>query len=131
MVRNARIIHDEGLLDNVKTRQADFEFVTPTASADFLLTGIPVGATVTGCYAVVKDATSIPIGIVMRSRATPWTSAGQTVIVDVSTQTATTTGEMKTVASTTLAINNELRLITGTPVGSPGRLRVTLKYTID
>jgi hypothetical protein len=109
------------------TRQREFSYVNPAASADYLMGGIPVGATVTECYAIVNGGTSVVFSIVMRARSAPF-SAGTNI---VSSQTATTTGATKTVASSTLTADNILRLTTGTVTGSVTELLVTLKYTVD
>lgn len=128
VVADGRNIGDDGgLLDNVKTRQAIFSFVDPTASQDFLFDGMAEAATITQCYAIVKAATSVVFSVVMRARSAPF--SGGTNIVNA--QTATTTGGTKTLASTTYTPDNVLRLTTGTVTGTPGELLVILVYTVN
>lgn len=113
--------------DAPSTRQANFSFVNPTASQDFLLDGVPLGATITECYAIVIGGTSVVFSVVMRARSAPF-SGGTNI---VSAQTATTTGATKTLASTTYTADNVLRLTTGTVTGTVTELLVLLKYTMD
>jgi len=115
---------------NAVERQATFSYVTPVASEEFLLDGIPIGATITGCYAIVKAATSIVFSILMRARSAPF-SDDATVSTIVNAQTATTTGGAKTVASSTYIADHVLKLTTGTVTGTPGELMVFLVYTVN
>ena len=120
-------------IDNSDTRQRKvvFEYVTPLTGGDFLLDSVPVGATITRCWAVCDAATEIKFGIVMRDESDPWLASGETIIVDIATEEATTTGGTKTLASTTYTANKVLRLLTGAVTGTPGILYVALTYTID
>lgn len=118
---------DGATLDNAVQRQASFSFVNPTASQDFLLDGIPVGATIDECYAIVNGGTSVVFSIVMRARSAPF-SGGTNI---VSSQTATTTGGTKTLASTTYTADYVLRLTTGTVTGAVTELLVLLVYTVS
>ncbi|MCZ6654812.1 MAG: hypothetical protein O7D91_17520 [Planctomycetota bacterium] len=121
------VVVDGRKVSDIIQRQASFSFVNPVTGQDFLLDGVPVGATITECYAIVNGGTSAVFSVVMRARSAPF-SSGTNI---VSAQTATTTGGTKTLASTTYTADNVLRITTGTVTGSVTELLILLVYTVD
>lgn len=112
-----------------RSRPFNITIPLPVADEEHVVTTFKYAATMQEVRDICKAAVSVTYSFYTRSRATPWTAAGQVTIVDEAV--ATTTENAATIASAALAAGTQLICKLIAVSGTPEEVIISGDYTKD